>query len=221
VLTLACLDSVQSCTEEDLKKSPESTCNECPAGFHKVKGTFKCRKCIAGKGYTAIPNNSSTCLRCTTCDEGVSQMVVKSCEPKNDIKCGCMKGHYPKSSNHGSRCIKCQTLFKVYRMSHLLHHYYNSETPKLDTQPQHHSNRSRPFVDGGYMAVVRPLKRTSSCLQGTHQPTTDAKDLCLSAVPSKTLNITEGIPMTTFSHSAAKTEYYTLVTPLLPGREPR
>uniref|UniRef100_A0AAZ3REI3 Death domain-containing protein n=1 Tax=Oncorhynchus tshawytscha TaxID=74940 RepID=A0AAZ3REI3_ONCTS len=38
---------------------------------------------------------------------------------------------------------------------------------------------------------------------------------------SLTLNITQGIPMTTFSHSAAKTEYHTLVTPLLPAREPR
>ena len=50
---------------------------------------------------------------------------------------------------------------------------------------------------------------------------TDAQEFCLSAVPSKTLNITEGIPMMTLAHSAAKTEFDPLVTPLLPDREPR
>ncbi|XP_024231256.1 uncharacterized protein LOC112215958 isoform X2 [Oncorhynchus tshawytscha] len=109
VLTLACFDSVRSCTEEMLKNNPESTCNECPAGFHIEKGNSKCIKCIAGKEFTAIQNYDVACKRCKACDERASQMVVKSCEPKNDTECGCMKCYYPKKSRNGLQCFKCQT----------------------------------------------------------------------------------------------------------------
>ncbi|CDQ87836.1 unnamed protein product [Oncorhynchus mykiss] len=57
-----------------------------------------------------------------------------------------------------------------------------------------------------------PTRDTSANDQLHHQPNYPT---------SLTLNITEGIPMMTLAHSAAKTEFDPLVTPLLPDREPR
>ncbi|XP_052338504.1 tumor necrosis factor receptor superfamily member 1A-like isoform X2 [Oncorhynchus keta] len=106
VLTLACLDSTQSCTEEVLKNDPESSCNKCPAGFHREENTSKCRKCI-GQTFTAIVNDLSTCHRCRKCDIGVSQEEKKGCEPKSDIVCGCKEGFYPTNLNKDLYCESC------------------------------------------------------------------------------------------------------------------
>ncbi|XP_014001532.1 tumor necrosis factor receptor superfamily member 1A isoform X1 [Salmo salar] len=245
VLTLACLDSVRSCTEETLKNHPESTCYECPAGFHKEKGTSKCIKCIAGKEFTAIRNYDVACKRCKACDEGVSQMVVKSCEPKNDTECGCMKNYYPKKSKHRLQCIKCQTKdCSNYTECHTSCTITTTQRPPTltpnpsitQTGPDHY-----PLLTTSYVFVV--VLMTTLLIAGLLVLTkggwmvhgccaTPEKDLQLptrdtsangqpNGPTSLTLNITQGIPMTTFSHSATKTEYHTLVTPLLPGREPR
>ncbi|XP_045552009.1 tumor necrosis factor receptor superfamily member 1A isoform X2 [Salmo salar] len=206
VLTLACLDSVRSCTEETLKNHPESTCYECPA---------------------------------------VSQMVVKSCEPKNDTECGCMKNYYPKKSKHRLQCIKCQTKdCSNYTECHTSCTITTTQRPPTltpnpsitQTGPDHY-----PLLTTSYVFVV--VLMTTLLIAGLLVLTkggwmvhgccaTPEKDLQLptrdtsangqpNGPTSLTLNITQGIPMTTFSHSATKTEYHTLVTPLLPGREPR
>nr|XP_029520211.1 tumor necrosis factor receptor superfamily member 25-like [Oncorhynchus nerka] len=248
VLTLACLDSVRSCTEEMLKNLPERTCNDCPAGFHIEKGTSKCIKCIAGKEFAAIQNYDVACKRCKACDERASQMVVKSCEPKNDTECGCMKSYYPKKSRNGLQCFKCQTKdcsnYTECRSSCTI-----TTTQRLPTLTPLEPNPSitqtgpvhYPLLTIGYVFVIvlvtillfaglLVLTKGGWMVHGCCA--TPEKDLQLptrdtsangqpNGPTSLTLNITQGIPMTTFSHSAAKTEYHTLVTPLLPAREPR
>ncbi|XP_020315338.1 tumor necrosis factor receptor superfamily member 1A [Oncorhynchus kisutch] len=265
VLTLACLDSTQSCTEEVLKNDPESRCNKCPAGFHRETNTFKCRKCI-GQTFTAIVNDLSTCHRCRKCDIGVSQEEKKGCEPKSDIVCGCKEGFYPTNLNKDLYCESCSKCKNCSLCSVCKSDFNKDElkrcqpcqtkectatsTPNLPNPKPNpdiikNTDTSHLLYTMMYVLLVflvttllmasllvltkggwrehgccanpekelqLPTRDTSANDQLHHQPNYPT---------SLTLNITEGIPMMTLAHSAAKTEFDPFVTPLLPDREPR
>ncbi|XP_023861418.1 tumor necrosis factor receptor superfamily member 1A [Salvelinus sp. IW2-2015] len=259
VLTLACLNSTQSCTEEELKNDPERSCNKCPAGFHKE--TSKCRKCI-GQTFTAIVNELPTCHRCKKCDIGVSQVEKKGCEPKSDIVCGCKEGFYPTNLNKDLYCESCSKCKNCSLCSVCKSDFNKDElkrcqpcqtkectttsTPKLPiptsnpTIIKHTDTSHLPYTMMYVLLVFLVTTLLMACLLGGWRklgcyanpekelqlPTRDtsANDQ-LHHQPnyptSLTLNITEGIPMMTLAHSAAKTEFNPLVTPLLPDREPR
>ncbi|CAB1336856.1 unnamed protein product, partial [Coregonus sp. 'balchen'] len=205
VFTLACFDPTQSCKEE-LKKDPESSCNKCPAGFHKDTNTSKCRKCI-GQSFTAIPNELSECIPCKRCDIGGS--VCKSGFNKDELKrcqpCQmkeCTTTSTPKLPNSTPN----PTITKNIDTSHLLYNIMYVLLVLLVTT----------LLMACLLVLTKGGWRGHSCCANPEKefqlPTrdtsaNDANDFCLSAVPTKTLNITDGIPMMTLAHSAAKTEY--------------
>uniref|UniRef100_H3B9M5 Tumor necrosis factor receptor superfamily member 6 n=1 Tax=Latimeria chalumnae TaxID=7897 RepID=H3B9M5_LATCH len=88
-------------------------CKLCPAGHYKVapcrteNTSPTCEKCTSGT-YLSFPNYENKCLRCSFCDSGVFEIVLKNCTATNNVECGCPQGRYQDCAEQSCAPVSCQ-----------------------------------------------------------------------------------------------------------------
>ncbi|XP_043081406.1 tumor necrosis factor receptor superfamily member 1A isoform X2 [Puntigrus tetrazona] len=84
---------------------PPMTDGSCSPGYYRVKEDL-CEMCGSGF-YTDLPNNLTSCLRCTLCDGSANEEENVNCTATQDRVCICKSGFY-QNNNHCKPCKSCQ-----------------------------------------------------------------------------------------------------------------
>ncbi|XP_058399464.1 tumor necrosis factor receptor superfamily member 6 isoform X1 [Diceros bicornis minor] len=94
-------------------------CQPCPPGTKRAtdcaakpanENITVCVPCSEGVEYTDEKHYSSTCRRCSICDEGEGQEVEKNCTSTQNTKCKCKSNFFCNVSpcEHCNRCTTCE-----------------------------------------------------------------------------------------------------------------
>ncbi|XP_045046391.1 tumor necrosis factor receptor superfamily member 25 isoform X2 [Desmodus rotundus] len=86
------------CAHDSQKRNGLLCCRGCPAGQYlaarctKPCGNATCLPCPRGTFLARENHHETSCARCQTCDEQLSQVALRNCSAVADSSCGCRPG---------------------------------------------------------------------------------------------------------------------------------
>ncbi|XP_036917910.1 tumor necrosis factor receptor superfamily member 25 [Sturnira hondurensis] len=87
-----------SCALDSQRRTALLCCRGCPAGQYlaarctKSCGNATCLPCPRGTFLAMENHHETSCARCETCDDQLSQVALRNCSAVADTRCGCRPG---------------------------------------------------------------------------------------------------------------------------------